>query len=87
MDPTFLQFIATATGTTGLAAFAIWLLNQARKDLQALVTQYAADNREDKILLLRTLDDASKAQTILSSKIDSLASAVAALSRNGTKGP
>jgi hypothetical protein len=82
MDPTFLQFVATATGTTGLAAFAIWLLNQARKDLQALVTQYAADNREDKILLLKTLDDSSKAETILSAKIDNLATLMA---KNGSK--
>jgi hypothetical protein len=77
MDPSFLQFIATATGTTGLAAFAIWLLNQARKDMQGLISQFAEDNRQDKILLLKTLDDSSTNSAILSTKIDNLIAQIA----------
>ena len=61
MEPTFLQWIVSATGTTGLAAFAIWLLNEARKDLQGLITQFALANREDKLLLIKALDDSAKA--------------------------
>lgn len=76
MEPTFLQFIVSATGTTGLAAFAIWLLNQARQDIQALITQFALANREDKLLLIKVLDDSAKAQSITSTKVDALLSVV-----------
>lgn len=84
MEPSFLQFIATATGTTGLAAFAIWLLNQARKDMQGLITQFAEDNRQDKLMLLRTIDDSAKTNATLSAKIDSL---LASLAKNGGRSP
>lgn len=76
MEPTFLQFIVSATGTTGLAAFAIWLLNQARQDIQALITQHALANREDKLLLVKVLDDSAKAQSVMSTKIDALLTVV-----------
>lgn len=76
MEPTLFQWIVSATGTTGLAAFAIWLLNQARQDTQNLITQFALANREDKLLLIKVLDDSAKAQSIMSTKVDALLTVV-----------
>lgn len=79
MDNTLLQWIITQTGLAGLAAFAIFMLTQAWKEklelkdlARLLAEQYALTNREDKLLLLATLDKNTIERVELNGKIDTL---------------
>lgn len=72
MEPTFIQWLIGQAGIAGLAGFALYMLDRAHKQVQLLTAEYAATNREDKLLLLRTMDEASKMQATLLTKYDTL---------------
>lgn len=72
MEPSFIQWLTGQVGIGGLAGYAIFLLNEARKDAQVLITQYALANREDKLLLIRALDENTKADAVLSTQMITL---------------
>lgn len=72
MEPTFIQWLIGQAGIGGLAGYAIFLLNEARKDATSLISQYALSNREDKILLIKALDENTKAAAILTTQMSTL---------------
>lgn len=72
MDPAFIQWLTGQIGIGGLAGYAIFLLNEARKDATILISQYAVANREDKLLLINALDANTKSDAILSTQMNTL---------------
>ena len=76
MDLQFLQYIITQGG---LAAFAIYMLVKAYQHIEEIVTaskaeaeHYALLNRDDKILLLATLDKTAGGYQVIITKLNSM---------------
>ena len=76
MDLQFLQYIITQGG---VAAFAIYMLVKAYQHIEEIVTagkaeaeRYALLNREDKILLLATLDKTAGGYSVIITKLDTM---------------
>lgn len=79
MEPSFAQYMITQAGLGGLAAFAIYMLTQAWKEklelkdlARLLAEQYALINREDKLLLLATLDKSTAERVEIGAKIEAM---------------
>lgn len=74
MDLQFLQYIITQGG---VAAFAIYMLVKSHQHIEEIVTaskaeaeRYAILNRDDKILLLATLDKTAGGYQVIITKLD-----------------
>lgn len=72
METDFISFLTQQTGLGALAALSLYLLNKAHKDEQASATAFAAAQREDKIILMRVMEETTKALIALTIKQDML---------------
>ena len=72
MDQEFISWLISQTGTGALAAFSIYLLNQARKDAQQLISNHASTQRDDKLILSKVVEDNARATATLSTKLDGI---------------
>lgn len=74
MESEFIGFLIQQVGLGGVAALALYLLSKAHKDAEMLTASYAAAQREDKMILIKAMEETTKALVSLIVKQDMLVS-------------
>jgi len=65
MEPTFIQWVEAQGGLAAVAALALWMLNQFWKVKALDSREWRDQERGDKLLLIKTLGENTKALTEL----------------------
>lgn len=73
MDSTFMEWIVGQAGVSGLAAFAILLLNRAWQEAYKREKESAEMHRADKLRMLEALDKVSSTMARLETVLDTMA--------------